>query len=229
MTTEPDTDFTNLTTQPRNQAPETLICFAVKEEAGPFQQLSRSSTARVLVTGMGRQNAAAAFRADLAARRPGRVFTCGFAGGLDPMLPRGTVLFQTDDATLAEGLQATGARPGRFACVDRVASTVREKTALRQATGADAVEMESEAIRQICREQGIPAATVRVILDHADEDLPIDFNTLLTPGCRLDYGKLARTLALAPGKIPALMTFRKESEAAARSLAEVLIRIPGLA
>jgi len=68
--------------------------------------------------------------------------------------------------------------------------------------------MESSAIRAICQEEGIPGATIRVISDAADYDLPLDFNSLMTPDCRINHLKLAGTLLRAPGKISELMTFQ---------------------
>ena len=73
--------------------------------------------------------------------------------------------------------------------------------------------MESEAIQDICREQRLPCATVRVISDTANEDLPLDFNQLSKPDLNLDYGKLAWAIVKSPGKIPALLRLQKNSSA----------------
>jgi adenosylhomocysteine nucleosidase len=207
----------------------TLVCFAVKEEAAAFKrQAGASARLHIVVTGMGRRNAQQALRDALASFSPKLVLSCGFAGGLDPALPGGAVVFDADaEAGLGPALLAAGARPARFHCHDRVAATAAEKGAMRQATGADAVEMESGAIRAVCRERNIPSATVRVILDTAGEDLPIDFNALMSPDYRLDGGKLARALLTSPGAIPGLLRLQRQTRAAGQSLARVLAAILG--
>lgn len=207
-----------------SQSPVTLVCFAVKEEAAPFRKLAGSRPGlKVLLTGMGPRNAEQAVRAALAVERPGLVLSCGLAGGLRPDLAAGTVLFATDEGTgLVPALVAVGARPGRFHSTDRVVSTSVEKRALWLSTGADAVEMESESIGAVCREQKIPSAVVRVILDTADEDLPLDFNLLRTPDWRLDGRKLTLVLLKSPGKMGALLRLRKQTRSAAEKLAEAL-------
>ena len=228
----------------------TLICFALKEEAAPFRSgLRRGHHASILLTGIGRQNAEKSLREFLAggasvpvsrelasadqprlARTlapPDIVLTCGFAGGLNPDLKLGDVVFEIGNrkSEIGNQLIAAGAKAAKFVCADRVATTVAEKKKLRDETGADAVEMESSAIHAVCRERGIPCVTVRVISDTAGEDLPLDFNALAKPDKNLDFGKLAWAIAKSPGKIGALMELQKKTKFAAERLAEVLIKI----
>jgi nucleoside phosphorylase len=217
----------------------TLICFALKEEAAPFHAVAaRHPGVITLIVGIGRQNAEKTVRGFLPSVSPKLVLTCGFAGGLNPDLKIGDVVFEIGNRQSAIGNQlepphvvsyekmvAAGARPAKFFCADRIATTVAEKKALRAETGADVVEMESAAIHAVCAERGIPCVTVRVISDTADEDLPLDFNALAKPDKSLDFGKLAWAIAKSPGKIGALMALQKKTSFAAKRLAVVLEKI----
>jgi len=212
----------------------TLICFALKEEAAPFRKIAAGNAAtaqaKILITGIGRQNTEKSVREFLTANSPELVLTCGLAGGLNPDLKHGEVVFElagpaANDQKLVANLAAAGAKPVKFFCADHIATTVAEKKALRDETGADAVEMESAVIHAICRERGIPCAIVRVISDTASEDLPLDFNALSKSDKNLDYGKLFLAIAKSPGKIGALMQLQKKTKLAAEKLAEVLAKI----
>jgi len=202
------------------------VCFAIKEEAAAFRiRAEGKAEISILVTGMGRENSRRALYERLKQFTPEIVFTCGFAGGLDPALATGEVIFSTDDPGLRQKLLGAGAKPGTVHCAARIATTAMEKADLRRTTGADVVEMESEMIQNICREHKIPCATVRVISDTAGEDLPLDFNRLSKPDLNLDYGKLLWAVAKEPGKIPALLRLQRNSSLAARRLADVMDKV----
>lgn len=202
-----------------------LVCFAVPQEARPFQKLlGARSGVSVVITGMGARHADRSIRAALERFSPRQVFTCGFAGALDPKLQIGDVLFE--GATLADQMRAkllsAGAKPAKFFCADRVATTALEKSVLRARTGADAVEMESQVIAAACRDRGVACVTLRAISDTAHEDLPLDFNALMTPEDNLSFSRLAWAIVRAPQKIPALMRLGRNSAQAAEQLARVL-------
>src|SRR5208282_1633171 len=73
----------------------TLVCFALKEEAAPFRKIVADKYGiSILITGIGRQNAEKSIRAFLATNSPELVLTCGFAGGLNPDLKLGEVVFE---------------------------------------------------------------------------------------------------------------------------------------
>ena len=218
-----------------------LFCFAVEQEAKFFVQPARERLVagfgrddaalrframEKLFTGIGRENAERQLHARLREESYQLVLSCGFAGGLNPYLTTGTVVFSADeDAGLTDALLAAGACPVRFHCSTRVAITVEEKRELWHSTGADAVEMESSIIRAICRAHGIPSATIRVISDAADENLPLDFNALLTADQQLNYPRLVLALLTSPSRIPALLRLQRQTQLAARRLAEVLLRL----
>ena len=211
---------------PKRQS-EVLICFAVKEEAKFFKpagfQPSANAPFEVLITGMGRKNAAEGIRRAIPVVQPELVLTCGFAGGLNPELLLGDVVFDEDfGAGVSEPLIDMGCVSGKFHCAKRVAVTAAEKRALWDEYAVDAVEMESSVIRTICREFKVPSATIRVILDSARQDLPLDFNALMTSEDKIDYGKLAWAVLTRPHKIPKLVDFQRQTIIAAQKLGAVL-------
>lgn len=201
-----------------------LVCFAVKEEAKFFlPHLSRAGSIQAWLTGMGRRNAAESIREAVAAVEPECVLTCGFAGGLNPELSLGAVVFDHDfDACVEKPLLEIGAIPAKFHCSKRVAISTREKRELWESTGADVVEMESSVIRNLCHEWRIPSATIRVISDTATDDLPLDFNALMTSDDRIHLGKLALAIVSSPRKISQLIGFQRQTVTAARELGRVL-------
>ena len=226
-----------------------LIVLAVPDETRPFLTLATARWAggkrpvpvrrgpqgveasvgpiRILTVGMGPVNAEASFRAALEVGIPEWVVTGGFTGGLNPELALSDLIWDADPGFPAmTWLEASGGRRGRFLCQSTIAVTAEAKAALRRETGADAVEMESGVLRDLCRQRGIASATFRVISDTAATDMPLDFNRVTTPELRLSPWRLAREILLHPGSIPHLIRFQGETSRAAQRLAVALMRLP---
>jgi nucleoside phosphorylase len=204
-----------------------LVTFAVKEEARAFRRATRGQPAiQTRLTGMGAANATRTIRSLLLQTRPAWVITSGFAGALNPDLGLGDVVFECDECPeLIPLLLREGARAGRFHCASSIAVSRREKEQLFLQTGADAVEMESQVIRQICLEHAVPSATIRVISDTASEDLPLDFNQCLRPDASLSVPRLLLGLLKAPHRIPRLLRFRERVLLAGTGLGAVLAAV----
>jgi adenosylhomocysteine nucleosidase len=207
-----------------------LVCFAMEDEAKPFRVWARKqSELAVLISGVGADNAERHLRAWLAQHeRPEALLTCGFAGGLNPRWQLGAVLYEADPAfPWVEQLRQAGACPARFHQTPKILASAAEKNACYRATGCEAVEMESAALRAVCASQQIPSATCRVISDPAEVDMPLDFNAFMTPQQTLSYGRLLSHLAIHPRLLPRLLEFHRQTLLASRRLAEVLARVLG--
>ncbi|HTI70874.1 MAG TPA: hypothetical protein VMF06_12975 [Candidatus Limnocylindria bacterium] len=189
----------------------------------PLAQVRQVDELTLVVTGMGPVHARKTAERILEAGENQVVWTCGYAGGLNPELGVGAVVYSADAGFPFQGGLAAGlARQARLVTIDTVAVSRSDKAALRSRSGADAVDMESAIIREIAALRGIPSATVRTVSDTADQDLPLDFNALSTSAGGIHPFKLALALIGAPQKIPRLIRFGGETARAAEALAEVL-------
>lgn len=196
-----------------------VVTFALPFESAGFRRTRAAQDVRIVHTGMGSAPARKSVAAAIAECAPSLVVSSGFAGGLDPSLEAGEVV--------VEGLRASDFRSGVFVTVDDVLVTAREKAALRDRTGGDAVDMESTGIRLACSEAGIPLVIARAISDRATEDLGLPPDML--------RGLATRPLATAPSVAWQLLTrsgprrsflrMVRASRGAQHSLAEALPRL----
>jgi len=148
------------------------------------------------ISGCGEVAAARAAQLIIDGHHPQRLVTAGFAGGLDPSLPRGQLVLPSllldgsdrqrpplsIDRELAETLWDTHSPAhATLLTVTRVITDVATKKTLHHSTGAGLVDMESYAVGAVAAEANIGVLACRVISDAADEALPEEVAKLSQP------------------------------------------------
>ncbi len=199
------------------------VTFALPEESRDFR---RRLPGKVSVTHSGAgPDAAARHIARVLATRPELVIAAGFAGGLDPALRVGEVVIATNYSSPGLIIRAGGVAAGAFAHADLPVEFVAAKAALARATGAVAVDMESQPIAAACARAGVPLLVVRVISDPACEPLPVPFAEWfdLAPQ-RPRPVRLAVWLARHPARIAPFYRFVRGLGPARHALADFLLR-----
>jgi adenosylhomocysteine nucleosidase len=156
------------------------------------------------------------------------VISFGLAGGLDPALRPGDLIVasqvtanaRTWHATLtlagalASALHAKGTKLESVAGVEAPVMDPASKAALRAATGAAAVDMETHIAASFADNNKLPWAALRVICDPAERELPTLARQALKPDGSIDYVAVVKSLATDPAQIPALMATARDTATA---------------
>lgn len=162
------------------------------------------------------------------------VISAGVCGALDPslrpgdlVLPRavlrpGGACLAVDAAAHARVLaRVERAAVGALATVPAVAATPEAKAALRERTGAVAVDMESAIIAATAGRAGFSALVVRAVSDRADEALPLELLPIVGADGRLSLGAALGLLA-RPRVLPRALALGRASSRALASVARAL-------
>jgi adenosylhomocysteine nucleosidase len=183
--------------------------------------------ALLVANGAGRQRAAAAAEAGIAAWRPEAVVSTGFCGALDERLDVADLVVGTGiigcDASVTTGRACpapTGTVSGRIWSGDRIVRTAEEKAKLR-ATGAIAVEMEAAGVAERAQECGLRFYCIRAVTDLAGESLANDFGAALRSDGHFDtIAILTGALRHPSTRVSELFRLRSRCKRAARSLGD---------
>lgn len=145
------------------------------------------------------------------------VLSFGTAGGLGEGLQPGTCLIGSEvthggelyraDAgwTMRLARWAQAATVERVAGLDRAVSDPADKRALKAATGAVAVDMESHCVAAVATRHGVPFAVLRVIADPVSRRLPPAALAGMRADGAADIGACLRSLVRDPSQLPALV------------------------
>ena len=215
-----------------------IVAPMATEMAGVRRAVSHLSGANVMtqVIGVGRERAESGLTA-VAAKSPSAIIMIGFCGGAAPHL-------RTGDLHVAEVFHAV-ARPEPIASDPGLTGSIRAwadangtrwvggssvtvsnvanrgaKSALHTANGTMSVNMEDYWAAKTAAVHGIPFASVRAVLDTADDELP-DYLGSSGDGIR----NVLRGAATHPGSLPNLVQLALGARVARRSLAECVSRL----
>ena len=167
----------------------------------------------------------------------------GVAGGLDPALGAGDLVLARSvramggqtfatDAPWRERLEAAldGLVPVVVADVagsDRMLAAPAEKAALRHATGAATVDMESHGVAQAASEAGVPFLVLRAISDGAADAIPEWVLDGVAADGSLDPKRIAARLFGRPWSVWSLIGAARNNGRALSSLRRVAVLAGG--
>lgn len=201
-------------------------------ELAIYESELREEKVRVALTGVGGVRAKRAMQTALE-WQPDICIAAGLAGSLCMDYSYGRILVAREIVELESG-RRVAADAELLRRADANGATVLERLLTssgmilstegkkRLGSIAGAVEMESFAVATEASEKGIPTVAIRAISDAADENLPMDFNSLLDEKGNVSIGRTLRALAQAPHKLPALARLGRHSRMAALKLAKFL-------
>jgi len=186
----------------------------------------------VVVSGVGRASARRGAEHLTAGHRPRVLVSAGFAGALAPDLkrndlvaPRSVIDGAGDEVAVDEALVADlpdAVKSGRLLLVDRVITETAEKAALRRAHQADLIDMETFGVAAVARDLGVPFASLRVVSDDAQTELPAEIGRLLNASGSYRVGAAMRALWGRPSSIRDFWTLHAQAMKASDRLADGL-------
>ena len=224
-----------------------LVC-ALPRELGPF--LDRCSKVRkysggkftfrggryedvriaIVESGIGFANARRATQTLIDAHTPSWVLSTGYAGALREGMTVGDVVMansvvDTHGHELAVDMKMPpqkGLHVGRFVTSDEMVRLVSNKRLLGEKHSAIAVDMESLAVAQVCRQTKTRFLAVRTLSDDMSADLPPEILSVIGKSGSLRLGAAIGSLWRRPGSIKDMWRLREAAFTAGETLAEFL-------
>jgi nucleoside phosphorylase len=159
------------------------------------------------------------------------LISAGFAGALNDQLPIGDLLLAENFSTayLSEARSALSTLSIHIADLLTVPSMIdsnEERNKIAQATGAAAVDMETEFIARACAEHGVPLVSLRAISDTARQPLPAPPHVLFDiENQRTDMMQLVQYFCKHPTRLQGLIGFTSQISRAREALTKALVAV----
>jgi adenosylhomocysteine nucleosidase len=187
---------------------------------------------RIHVTGVGRRRTQVALEQILTeSDSPRYIIAAGFCGALLPTLRVGDIVIAREVVDVAGHTWPTHCTStlqdkqcGRILTANGLIANAAEKRRLGEFHKADAVDMESAAVAEVCSARGVPFLAVRSVSDTVDTELSPELVRLLS-GSNVSAWKAFGALLRKPALIGEFRRLARDTRLAARNLAEALVII----
>jgi adenosylhomocysteine nucleosidase len=192
-----------------------------REHAGRRFRFFEKDGAVLVCGGIGAEAARRATEAVISLYSPAVVYSAGFAGALDRRLGVGDLVHPARVINAADG-SSVSLVDGRGVLVSFGAvASPEQKAKLREAFGAQAVDMEASAVARAAEARGVDFAVVKAISDESDFTFP-SLERFVDSDGRFLEARFALFAAFRPWLWPQVIRLASNSKRASKALCEWL-------
>lgn len=181
----------------------------------------KSENAVVVCGGVGSEAARRAAEAVIELYAPAVVYSIGFAGALDHGLKVGDVIQPRLVVNAGDGSSATLESGEGLLVTFGALANPEQKAKLREAYGAQAVDMEASAVARAAELRGVPFGVIKAISDDSDFEFPSTERFVNADGEFLEMS-FALWAAVRPWLWPKVIQLARNSNRAAQALCNQL-------
>ena len=186
----------------------------------------------ILHTGVGARDCNERLEILLHKTRPSLVISSGFAGAVAEQLRAGDLILAknfSDSGLLANADRILGDRRPRVVKLftsTSIIDSIDERNEIARVAGAEAVDMETGAIADVCKVHGVPLLSLRVISDTSSEPFPAPPSVLFdVEREQTNFGRLLVYLLRDPGSVWRLFRFGRQIARARVSLTDAIVTL----
>jgi adenosylhomocysteine nucleosidase len=195
-----------------------------REHAGRRFRFYENGETVLVCAGIGPEPARRAAEAILALYSPNCVYSVGYAGALEPTVRTGHILQPARVINTKDGSSSSIVGGHGTLVSHALIASAAQKTKLREAYNAQAVDMEASAVARAAEARGITFAAVKAISDEFNFELPATEQFVDTQG-RFQQTRFAIFIALRPWLWARVAQLARNSARATRNLCAELQKI----
>jgi adenosylhomocysteine nucleosidase len=199
-------------------------CVHHREHAGRRFRFYENGETVLVCAGIGPEPARRAAEAILALYSPNCVYSVGYAGALEPTVRTGDILQPARVINTKDGSSSSIVGGHGTLVSHALIASAAQKTKLREAYNAQAVDMEASAVARAAEARGIAFAVVKAISDEFNFELPATEQFVDTQG-RFQQTRFAIFIALRPWLWARVAQLERNSALATRNLCAELQKI----